>query len=146
RGRRLRARQRDRAHLVPQAVVGLVLDRFARALLLHAGLEAAALDHEADDDAVEDHVDVLAGPYVGDEVLDRERRLLGVQFQRDDAVVGVQFDVHGFSWGQGEAGRSSARSMTTVSAGRCWCMPARRTGLLPIARTTSMPSMTRPNT
>ena len=63
RGRRVRrrgARHRHRVLVVLQAVVGLVLDRRAGGLLLHAGLEAAALDHEALDDAVEHRAVVVA--------------------------------------------------------------------------------------
>ena len=50
-----RTRHGNRAALVQQAVVRFVLDRVVRRLLLHPRLEAAALDHEALDDAVEDH-------------------------------------------------------------------------------------------
>ena len=54
------ARHRERAGIVLQAVLGLVLHRAARGLLLVAALEAAALDHEAVDDAVEDGAVVMA--------------------------------------------------------------------------------------
>ena len=76
RGRRVRvggARHRQRVVLVLQAVVGLVLDRRVGRLLLHAGLEAAALDHEALDDAVEDRAVVVALVDVVEEVGDRHR-------------------------------------------------------------------------
>ena len=86
------ARHGDGVALVLEAVVGFVLDRRLRRLLLHAGLEAAALDHEAVDDAMEDGVVVVPASDVGEEVLDRLRRLVGVEFEGDDAVVGVQFD------------------------------------------------------
>ena len=54
------ARHRQRVLVVLQAVVGLVRDRRVGRLLLHAGLEAAALDHEARDHAVEHRAVVVA--------------------------------------------------------------------------------------
>jgi hypothetical protein len=86
-----------RAALVLQAVGGLVLDRGLARLLVHAGLHAAALDHEVLDHAVEDGVVVVAGFDVGDEVGDRLRGLFGIQFEGDDAVVGGEFDHVGLS-------------------------------------------------
>src|SRR5690606_16523059 len=47
------------ADSVADAIVGLVLDRRAGVLLLHARLETAALDHEVTDDAMEDSVVVV---------------------------------------------------------------------------------------
>src|SRR5689334_19071218 len=55
-----RARHCDRVALVLESVRGLVRDRRTRGLLSHAGREAAALNHEAVDDAVEDGVVVMA--------------------------------------------------------------------------------------
>ena len=49
----------------------------ALALVLHVGGQAAALDHEAGDHAVEDRAVVVAGVHVGEEVLDRLRGLVG---------------------------------------------------------------------
>jgi hypothetical protein len=98
RGRRMRvvgARHRDRAVLVLQTVVRFVGDRLGRRLLLHAGFEAAALDHEAVDHAVKHRVVVVAGLHVVQEVLDRLRCLFGVQFEFDDAVVRMQFNHDG---------------------------------------------------
>ena len=88
------ARHGDGVAVVLQAVVGFILDRRAGRLLLHARLEAAALDHEAVDDAVKDRAVVMAGLNVVNEVLDGFRRFVGIQFEGDDAEVGVQFD-HG---------------------------------------------------
>src|SRR5690606_24354784 len=97
--RGLGARHGDGAALVLEAVVGFVLDLLAGRLLVHARLEAAALDHEAVDDAMEHGVVVVAGLDVGEEVGHGDRGLLGVELEGDDAVVGVQFDCHcGFSW------------------------------------------------
>lgn len=78
-----------------EAVVGFVLDRRLGCLLLHAGLETAALDHETVDHAVEDGVVVVTGLDVGEEVLDGFRGLFGVEFDDDVAVVGGEFDSHG---------------------------------------------------
>jgi hypothetical protein len=100
-GRRVRiagARHRDRAALVLQAVGRLVLDRLAGVLLVHARLEAAALDHEVADHAVEDGVVVMPGLDVGNEVGRGLRGLFGVQFEGDDAVVGGQLDHWGVSF------------------------------------------------
>jgi hypothetical protein len=55
----------------------------------------AALDHEAIDDAVEHRVVVVTGLHVVEEVLNRLRCFLGVQFEFDDAVIRVQFDHDG---------------------------------------------------
>jgi hypothetical protein len=77
---------------VLQAVLRLVLDRRARRLLLHARLEAAALDHEAVDDAVEDRAVVEAVLDVLEEVGSGLRRLLGIQFDEDRALVGLHLD------------------------------------------------------
>jgi hypothetical protein len=102
---RLGARHGHRVVVVLQAVVGFVLNRRIGRLLVHAGLEAASLDHEARDHAVEDGVVVMALLHVGQEVGDRLRRLGFVEFQRDDAVASdVQFHLgvaHGksFAWG-----------------------------------------------
>ena len=54
-----------RVLVVLQAVVGFVLDRSSGGLLRHAGLEAAALDHEALDHAVEHRAVVVAVLDVG---------------------------------------------------------------------------------
>jgi glycosyltransferase A (GT-A) superfamily protein (DUF2064 family) len=61
-----------------------------------ARLHAAALDHEVLDHAVENGAVVMAGGDVGEEVGDRLRRLLGVQIEQHDAVVGGEFD-HGWA-------------------------------------------------
>jgi hypothetical protein len=71
----------------------------AHRLLVHAGLETAALDHEAVDHAVEDRVVVVAGLDVGEEVGGALRCLFGVEFEGDDAVVGGELDHFVFLWG-----------------------------------------------
>jgi hypothetical protein len=60
--------------------------------LCHAGLETTALDHEAINDAVEDRAIKKTVPHVLQEILYRFRRFLGIEFEGDDAVIGVQFD------------------------------------------------------
>src|SRR3569832_312631 len=88
-----RARHRHRVLVVLQAVGGLVLDGRVDLLLRHAGLEAAALHHEAVDDAVEDRAVVMPALDVLDEVLRGLRGLLLVEFERDHAVLrDVEFD------------------------------------------------------
>ena len=89
-------------------------------LLLHARLEAAALDHEVRDDAVEDGAVVELVIDVGEEVLHRDRRLVRVQldldraqrrFHDDDVVLG-----HVRSSGAGEKPDGTAtRARRTVT-------------------------------
>src|SRR2546425_10109228 len=76
--------------VVLEAVAGLVLDGFWGRLLAHSRLEAAALDHEAVDDAVKHGIGVEPRFDVGEEILDGLGRALGVQVERNDAEVGVQ--------------------------------------------------------
>ncbi|MCY1182610.1 hypothetical protein D9M73_231790 [compost metagenome] len=68
----------------------LVLDRRLGFLLLHLLGEAAALDHEARNHAVENRVVVEAAVHVFEEVLGTDRGLDRVQFDFDLAVGGVQ--------------------------------------------------------
>jgi type 1 glutamine amidotransferase len=86
--RRRGAGHGQRVRLVFQAVLGFVLDGVVGRLLLHAWLETAALDHETVDHAVEDGVGVVAGFHVFQEVGDRFRRFLVVQFDGHVAHVG----------------------------------------------------------
>ena len=83
-----RAGHGDRVAVVFETVGGLVLDRRVRFLLVHAGEEAAALDHEARDDAVEDHAVVEAFLDVGFKIGGRERGAFVVELDVDDAHVG----------------------------------------------------------
>jgi len=96
-----RARHGDGVGAVLQAIAGLVLNGRAGGLLLHVGREAAALNHEAVDDAVEDRAVVMAVPGVLEKVGDRVGGGLGVEFQGDGAEIGVQFDHLALSFGGG---------------------------------------------
>jgi len=79
---------------VLQAVVGLVVDRFVTAFFFHAGFHAAALHHEAGDDAVKNGVVVVTLVYVAQKVCHRFRCFFGIQFKGDDTVVRyVKFDL-----------------------------------------------------
>ena len=78
-----RAGHGDGAALVGESVRGLVLDGRVRLLLLHGRREAAALDHEAVDHAVEDGAVVVARLRVVDEVIHRDWRLGVVKLQGD---------------------------------------------------------------
>jgi hypothetical protein len=62
------------------------------------GSKPPALNHEVADHAVEDRVVVVTGLDVGKKVGDGLRCALGVEFKRDDAVVGVQFDHVNLRW------------------------------------------------
>src|SRR5882724_8935671 len=80
--------------LVLQAVVGFVLDRLVGGLLLHAGFETAALDHEARNDAMEYCVVVVALIDVVQKVSHRFGGLVLVQLEDNHAVSGdVEFDL-----------------------------------------------------
>ena len=70
------ARHRERAAPILDAVVGFVLDRRARRLLLHVLGHAAALHDEARDHAMEDGAVEMAGVDVVEEVLHRDGRVL----------------------------------------------------------------------
>src|SRR6266853_939293 len=82
--------------IVLEAVAGLVLDGLLGRLLAHSRLEAAALDHEAVDDAVKHGIGVEPRFDVGEEILDRLGRALRLELERNDAEVGVQ-PYHGVS-------------------------------------------------
>ena len=68
-------------------------------LLLHAGLEAAALDHEVGDDAVEDGAVVELVVDVAEEVRDGDRGLVGVQLDLDGARASLHHDRGCSAWG-----------------------------------------------
>src|SRR5256885_10964500 len=86
----------DRIALVLEAVAGLVLDGFSSRLLAHSRLESSALDHESVDDAMKHGIGVETRLDVSEEILDRLRRALGVELERDRAEVRVQ-PYHGAS-------------------------------------------------
>lgn len=81
------------AAVVLQAVVGLVLHGLAGGLFIHADAEAAALDHEAVDDAVEDGVGVEAVIHILEEVGNGFGGLVRIEFQQDVAGRGFEKDV-----------------------------------------------------
>ena len=135
------ARHGDGAAFVLQAVLRLVLDRFAGGGLHHVGHEAAALDHEAGDDPVEDQAVVEAVLHVLPEVGAGDGSLLLVQFDEDVAQVGGQFHfAHCLS------SMRFTDSMTTGSRGTSR-MPLRTpVGTAAMASSTSSPRVTRPKT
>src|SRR2546423_10640344 len=91
-------RHGDGIAIVLQAVSGLVLNGLLSRLQAHSRLEAAALDHEAVDDTVKHGVGVEPRLDVGEEILDRLRRALGVELERDDAEAGVQLYHGSVTW------------------------------------------------
>ena len=58
----------------------------------HVGEHAAALDHEARDHAMEDQPVEEAIIDIGEEILDGDRRLGGIQFEREGAQRGFETD------------------------------------------------------
>jgi hypothetical protein len=76
--------------------------------LLEFLVVAAALDHEAVDDAVENRAFIKARLHIVDEIVDRLRRLFAVQFQHDIAHRGLEFLRGGRGRGQRGAGEREA--------------------------------------
>ena len=99
------ARHGQRALRVLEAVGRLVADRPARRLLLHVAREAAALDHEVGDDAVEDRAVVVAVFDVLEKVLHRLRGLVRIEFRLHLAEAGLDRDHVRFSWFHGHGAR-----------------------------------------
>src|SRR5687768_16341759 len=93
----VRARHRERAALVLEPVVRLVLDRRVAGLVLHVGRESAALDHESGNHAVEDRAVVVALVHVTQEVLRRDRGRFLVHFDAEVAVRGLESNQGVFS-------------------------------------------------
>ena len=93
------ARHRDGAVLVLESVGRLVGDRGTGGAGAEVGCITATLDHEAVDHAMEDGAVVVAGLDVSQEVLDRLRRLLRIEFENDFALIGFQGNLWiGSSW------------------------------------------------
>src|SRR5690606_25638010 len=78
--------------IVLQTIVGFVLNRLTRFLLLHAGFETAALDHEIIDDAVEDRAVVEAFANVLQKVGSGLGGFFGVELNDDFAMVGLELN------------------------------------------------------
>jgi hypothetical protein len=73
--------------IVFQTVVGFVVDFAVDFFLFHARAHAAALHHEAGNDAVKDGVVVMAVAHIVQKVGDGFGRFVSVEFERDDAQV-----------------------------------------------------------
>ena len=86
----LRTSHGDGAAHVVQAIVRFVLDRGLGGLLVQAFAEAAALDHEAGNDAVEHGAVIKAAVDVAEEVLDADRCLFRFELELDLAQAGGQ--------------------------------------------------------
>ena len=99
---------------------------------------------------MEDRVVVVALVHIGQEVLDRLGRLVGVEFEGDDAVVGdVQFDLgvaHGMFLKKMNYFTSVADWMVTGVVGTFWWPPLLPVATALILSTTAVPSTTLPNT
>ncbi|MCY1554387.1 hypothetical protein D9M68_909560 [compost metagenome] len=77
------------AHVV-QAVVGFVLDRCLRLLLLHVGVETAALHHESRNHPVKLGARVVTAVDVAEEIFHADRGFFRVQLDFDFAETGSQ--------------------------------------------------------
>src|SRR6185436_18740014 len=128
RARRVRvagARHGDGADVVFQAVLRLVLDGLARRFLAVRLVEAAALDHEAVDHAVEHRAVVVPVLHVLQEVLDRLGRLGRVEFKADRAEVGLDVDLRiGCERAAGHRGEGQDEKMLELHATPLWGVPA----------------------
>ena len=115
-----------------------------RRLLLHAGLEAAALDHEALDHAVEHRAVVVAVRRTySRKFCALDRRLRVVEFDADRARAGLQFDLVLLICSFLQSGLADDHGLLRhVLRGRPCC----RCGTARILSTTSMPATTLPNT
>src|SRR5215471_9048156 len=139
------ARHRHRIASVLEPIGRLVFDRRARRLLPEIGSEAAALDHESVDDAMKQRVVEVTGAYVGEEIGHGLGRALGVELERDRAMVGVEDDVG--AGGSHCAPTTVACLMITRSTGTSLGnVPPAPVGAVAILLTTSMPATTLPNT
>src|SRR5690554_4936749 len=85
----------QRAAFIAQAMMGFVRDGIAGGFLPQVLVEAAALDHEAVNHAVEHRAIVMAFFYVGQEVFNACGRLLLEQLDGDGAMVGMQYHIGG---------------------------------------------------
>ena len=83
------ARHGDGVGVVAQAVRRLILNRRIDFLLLHAGLKAAALDHEIGNHAMKNGAVVKAAVHIFQKIFHGIRGFFGIQLQRDGAVIGV---------------------------------------------------------
>src|SRR5690554_1009398 len=108
----------DGVALVLEAVVGFVFDGVAGALLLHAGFEPAALNHEVVDHAVEHRAVVKAVAHVVQEVFGGLGCFRGVQFDDDVALAGLKLDA-------GFGGHGGVTFFCCGGVGGC-CMGARQ--------------------
>src|SRR5208282_2930417 len=138
-------RHGDGVALVLEPVASLVLDRRAGRLLAEIRRHAAALDHETVDDAMKQRVVEVARAHIVEEVGDGLGCVLGIELERDLAVVGVEHD-HGSSPRYGVV-TSVADLIRTRSTGTSFGNgPPAEVGAPAILLTTSMPETTLPNT
>ena len=85
-------------------------------LLGHVGGEAAPLDHEAGDDAVEDRIVVVAGLDVVEEVLGALGGLVGVELDHDPALVRLERHPRVRGRGLGRGRSSGAAGLADFAA------------------------------
>src|SRR6185437_7419451 len=73
----------------------LRFDRYRRArrLLPEIGVVTAALDHEALDHAMKLRAAVMAILHVAEEIVDRPRRRVGIELERDRSRRGIELDL-----------------------------------------------------
>lgn len=84
-----------------EAVFGLILDGGVGGFLAHFSVEAAALDHEAWDDPMEDGAGVVTFFGVGNKVGDADGGFFGIEFDFDVPFGGFESDFHGGGFGFG---------------------------------------------
>ncbi len=89
-----RARHGQRAAIVFQSIVRLILDRSLGRLLSHSRFKSAALNHESLDNAMKNRVVVEARATIGQKVLDRSRGFFIESLYNNVAVIRMQSDHH----------------------------------------------------
>src|SRR5262245_4607767 len=88
-----RARHGQRPNGILKVVVRFIANRAARWFLFEFRGESSALNHEAGNDPVENRAVIEAVLGVAQEVLDRLRRLVGIELDDNGTGIGLQFNL-----------------------------------------------------
>ena len=91
-------RHGDCIFIVRQAISCLISNGCLGGFFFHAEVEAAALDHEAVDYAMEQRIVIKSAVHIVEEIFDGNWRFFSIQFDGDIAVVSMQFDHADFSF------------------------------------------------
>lgn len=139
--------------IILEAVGGLVLNRGANLLLVHARLESASLNHEIVDHPMKYRIIIKTAVHIVYKILNGQRSLFAVQFESDIAVIGVEFD-HVCPYFPGKAVPAAGTSVTSLISSMITVFsgtslgngPPEPVGVPAILLATSIPLITLPNT